>query len=132
MPKRSDIIDVVMTETTLQLSARLVTLLNAQPGDGIVIGFMDKAGVLVPVISTGAEGNKLTRTNTVSYRGKKHNVLTEFGSNFWAHVNDGDIELEGDKLPVYTSVQKAAESYLTAEIITDTNYNITKLETYEF
>jgi hypothetical protein len=132
MPKKSDIIDIVMTETTLQLSARLVSLLNAKPGDSIVIGFMDKAGVLVPVISIGEEGNKLTRTNNVSYRGKKPNVLTEFGSNFWAHVNDGIIELEGDKLPIYTSVQKAAESYLTAEIITDTNYNITKLENYEF
>ena len=76
MPKRSDIIDVVMTETTLQLSARLVTLLNAQPGDGIVIGFMDKAGVLVPVISTGEEGNKLTRTNTVSYRGNTASFLS--------------------------------------------------------
>lgn len=132
MPKKSDIIDIVMTETTLQLSTRLVSLLNAKPGDSIVIGFMDKAGVLVPVISIGEEGNKLTRTNTVSYRGKKHNVLTEFGSNFWAHINDGIIELEGDKLPIYTSVQKAVESYLTAEIITDTNYNITKLENYEF
>jgi hypothetical protein len=132
MPKRSDIIDIVMTETTLQLSDRLVSLLGATPGSGIVIEFMEKDGTLVPVIAIGEEGNKLTRTNTVSYRGKKHNVLTEFGSNFWAHVNNGIIELEGDRLPVYTSVQKATESYLTAEIITDTNYNITKLNNYEF
>ena len=132
MPTRSDIIDIVMTETTLQLSDRLVSLLGATPGSGIVIEFMEKDGTLVPVISIGEEGNKLTRTNTVSYRGKKHNVLTEFGSNFWAHVNNGIIELEGDRLPVYTSVQKATESYLTAEIITDTNYNITKLNNYEF
>ena len=132
MTKRSDIIDVVMTETTLVLSDRLVALLGASPGDGIVIGFSDKDGKLIPVITLGEEGNKLTKTNTVSFRGKKHNTLTEFGSNFWAHENNGIIELEGDGLPVFTEVRKAAESYLTSEIITDTNFDITKLETYEF
>ena len=132
MPKRDDIIDIIMTETTLILSDRLVSLLGASPGDGIIIGFTDKEGTLIPVITLGEEGNKLTKTNTVSFRGKKHNLLTEFGSNFWAHGNNGVIELEGDGLPVYTSVTKAAESYLTQEIITDTNFNITKLETYEF
>lgn len=132
MPKRDDIIDIIMTETTLILSDRLISLLGASPGDGIIIGFTDKEGTLIPVITLGEEGNKLTKTNTVSFRGKKHNLLTEFGSNFWAHDNNGVIELEGDGLPVYTSVTKAAESYLTQEIITDTNFNITKLETYEF
>ena len=47
MPHRDEIIDIIMTETTLILSDRLVALLGASPGDGIVIGFSDKDGKLI-------------------------------------------------------------------------------------
>ena len=45
---------------------------------------------------------------------------------------DGKIELEGDGLPIFSDVKKAAEAYITKEIILDTNFNITKLTNYEF
>ena len=131
--RRDEIIDIIMTETTLILSDRLISLLKASPGDKITIGYIDLNGTLTPTIQIGEEGNKLTQSNTVSFKGKKHNALTEFGSNFWATAQpDGIITLEGDGLPIYTEVQKAVETYITKEIIQDTNFNITKLTTYEF
>lgn len=130
--RRDEIIDIIMTESTLILSDRLISLLKASPGDKITIGYIDKEGTLTPTIQIGEEGNKLTQSNTVSFRGKKHNTLTEFGSNFWASQEGEVIVLSGDGLPIYTDVKKASETYITKEIIQDTTFNITKLENYEF
>lgn len=130
--KRSDIIDIVLGETKLNIHPNLISKLNAKPGDKISIGYIERDGIMRPVISIGEEGNKLTKSNTVSFRGVQHNTLTQFGSNFWAVENDGLIELEGDGVPVYTDVKKAAQAVVTKEIILDTNYEIKKLENYEF
>lgn len=131
--KRSDIISVILKETSLILDPSLITLLNANPGDRIAIGYTDKEGKLVPIISVAPDtGNKLTKSNTVSFRGHQRNTLATFGTNFWAKEEDGVIYLEGDGIPVFTDVKKAAEAIVTKEIILDTNYDITKLSNYEF
>ena len=132
MNKHPDIIDVIMKESSLLLDSGLIQKLNAKPGDRIVIGYIQKDGILTPVISVGEEGNKLTNSNTISFRGKQRNNLAQFGSNFWAKEDNGIIELEGDGLPIFTEVKKAVETYITKEIILDTNYNIKKLDNYEF
>lgn len=132
MNKHPDVIDVIMKESSLILDSGLIKKLNAKPGDRIVIGYIQKDGILTPVISVGEEGNKLTNSNTISFRGKQRNNLAQFGSNFWAKEDNGIIELEGDGLPIFTEVKKAVETYITKEIILDTNYNIKKLNNYEF
>ena len=132
MNKHPGIIDVIMKESSLILDSGLIQKLNAKPGDRIVIGYIQKDGILTPVISVGEDGNKLTNSNTISFRGKQRNNLAQFGSNFWAKEDNGIIELEGDGLPIFTEVKKAVETYITKEIILDTNYNIKKLDNYEF
>ena len=134
MSKNSDIIDVKVQDSNLLLDSAFVSKLGATPGDRIVIGYIEKDGNLIPVISIGEGGNKLTNSNTVSFRGKQKNVLTQFGTNFWGgDLTEGNyIELKGDGIPIYTEVKKAAEAYISKEIILDTNYNITKLTNYEF
>ena len=132
MNKHPDVIDVIMKESSLILDSGLIQKLNAKPGDRIVIGYIQKDGILTPVISVGEDGNKLTNSNTISFRGKQRNNLAQFGSNFWAKEDNGIIELEGDGLPIFTEVKKAVETYITKEIILDTNYNIKKLDNYEF
>lgn len=133
MNKHSDIIDVKMQDSNLLLDSAFIDKLGAKPGDRIVIGYIEKDGNLIPVISIGQEGNKLTNSNTVSFRGKQKNNLSQFGTNFWGgDLTNGYIELEGDGIPVYTEVKKAVEAYISKEIVLDTNYNITKLNTYEF
>ena len=133
MNKHSDIIDVIMQDSNLVLDSALIVKIGAKAGDRIVIGYIEKDGIMIPIISKGDEGNKLTKSNTVSFRGKQKETLSQFGSNFWAgEFNGSYCELEGDGIPVYTEVKKATEAYISKEIVLDTNYNITKLTEYEF
>ena len=87
---------------------------------------------MIPIICIDDSGNRLNKNNKISFRGKQREFLGQFGSNFWAEEKDGQIELEGDGLPIFSDVKKAAEAYITKEIILDTNFNITKLTNYEF
>lgn len=132
MHKHSEIVDLLLKDNKLILDPSLVKKLKAEPGDRIEIGYRERDGLLRPVISIGENGNKLTKSNTVSFRGVQHNTLAQFGSNFWVVEIDDLLELEGDGIPVYTDVKKAAQAVVTKEIILDTNYTITKLENYEF
>ena len=132
MHKHSEIVDLLLKDNKLILDPSLVNKLKAGPGDRIEIGYRERDGLLRPIISIGENGNKLTKSNTVSFRGVQHNTLAQFGSNFWVVEIDDLLELEGDGIPVYTDVKKAAQAVVTKEIILDTNYTITKLENYEF
>ena len=132
MPKHSEIVDLLLKDNKLILDPSLVNKLKAEPGDRIEIGYRERDGLLRPIISIGENGNKLTKSNTVSFRGVQHNTLAQFGSNFWVVEIDDLLEIEGDGIPVYTDVKKAAQAVVTKEIILDTNYTITKLENYEF
>jgi hypothetical protein len=133
MNKHPDIIDIIIRDTQLVLSDQLVEWLSAKPGDKISIGYIEKDDKLTPVISKDESGHKLNKNNTVSFRGKQREVLGQLGTNFWATVNDDkSITLEGDGVPVFITVKKAVETYLTKDIIEDTNYSITKLTNYEF
>ena len=134
MNKNSDIIDVKVQDSNLLLDSAFISKLGAAPGDRIMIGYIEKEGKLIPIISVGEGGNKLTNSNTVSFRGNQKNVLTQFGTSFWGgDLTEGNyIELKGDGVPVYTEVKKAVEAYISKEIVLDTNYNITKLTNYEF
>ncbi len=132
MNKHSEIIDVIIQDNKLLLSEQLIEMLSAKPGDRINIGYSNRDGKLVPIICIDNEGNRLNKNWSVSFRGKQKDFLGQFGSCFWATNNNGSIELEGNGVPIYTDVKKAVEAYITKEIILDTNYNITKINNYEF
>ena len=121
-----------MKDSSLLLDSSLLNKLNAKPGDRIDIGYKEKDGNLIPIISKTESGNLLSKSNTIPFRGKKHELLAQFGSNFWATENNGVFELEGDGIPIFTNVKKATEAFITKEIISDTNFNITKITNYEF
>ena len=71
MNKHSDIIDVIMQDSNLVLDSALIVKIGAKAGDRIVIGYVEKDGIMIPIISKGDEGNKLTKSNTVSFRVKQ-------------------------------------------------------------
>lgn len=130
--KKSDIIDITMKDATLVLSDQLLDLLAAKAGDKLSIGYIEKDENLIPIISLDEGGHKLNKNNTISFRGKQRETLTQFGSHFWAQKEGDQIILIGDGIPVFTTVKKAVTTYLTKDIIEDRNYNITKLTNYEF
>jgi len=132
MNKHPDIIDIIIRDTQLVFSDQLIEWLSAKPGDKISIGYIEKDDKLIPVITKDESGHKLNKNNTISFRGKQREVLGQLGNNFWATVENGIITLEGNGMPVFTTVKKAVETYLTKDIIEDTNYSITKLTNYEF
>ncbi len=133
MNKHSDIVDVTLVKEKIILSDEIISKLNAKVGDKISIGYINKNGNLIPVISLSEEGNKLTKSNSFIFKGKKAEILSQLGSRFWiTEQHDNLIELEGDGIPVYTDNKKAVKAFVTKEIIEDTNFNITKLNNYEF
>ena len=123
-----------LDENKLILSPELVMLLQANPGDKISIEYSTKDGKLVPVILKSERGNVLTKSNTVSFKGKQRESLLQFGTIFKVNVTNDTLELIGDKpTVVYTVVSKEiTEDPIDKSIILDTNYNIQKFDKYEF
>ena len=79
----------------------------------IDIKYKKKDKKLVPVIGTDAAfgtkaGNKLTKTNTVSYRGAANDKLSAYGSVFHLEPTeeDGIFYMVGDKNPIEPEVPK--------------------------
>lgn len=131
---------VVREEGKLVLSEQLLAELGAVHEDRINIVY-EKIGVgddkkTFPVIGKsesfgGKEaGNKLTKTNTVQYRGKANETLAAFGTTFGVELyKEGIYKLIGDvqadmDVPVKKAVQ---EVVMSIETTTDTNYEIEDL-----
>lgn len=80
---------VSVLDSKLQLTADAVKLLEAEVGDRIAVNYYTVSNTeTFPVIGkadafTDSEGgNKLTKTNTVSFRGEQRKMLLEYGSEF--------------------------------------------------
>lgn len=131
---------VVREEGKLVLSEQLVMELFAVHEDRINIAY-EKIGEgdnkkTFPVIGKGESfgakeaGNKLTKTNTVQYRGKANETLAAFGTTFAVEFyKEGIYKLIGDvqadmDIPVKKAVQ---EVVMSIETTTDTNYEIEDL-----
>ena len=119
----------------LILAPELVSLLRASPGDRLIIGFSVIDGKLFPVISKNEDGNVLTKSNTISFKGKQKEALLQFGDEFTISpfTSDDTIILIGNK-PVVSCApvtETDLEEPVDISIILDTNYNITKFNKYE-
>ena len=108
-PKKSKADENPEPELTLEdnkycLNTAAVELLGVEAEDRIDIKFEKRDKVRVPVIGCNTAfgtqgGNRLTKSNTVSYRGKNHDTLEEYGTVFSFKETDkeGIFELIGDK-----------------------------------
>ena len=108
-PKKSKADENPEPELTLEdnkycLNTAAVELLGVEAEDRIDIKFEKRDKVRVPVIGCNTAfgtqgGNRLTKSNTVSYRGKNHDLLEEYGTIFSFKETDkeGIFELIGDK-----------------------------------
>lgn len=78
---------LVLMDNKYSLNNAAIELLGAEEGDKIDIKYEVKNKKHKPVIGTADSfgtkgGNKLTKSNTVSYRGKNNDELSEYGTEF--------------------------------------------------
>ena len=100
---------MVREETRLVFNNRILDTIGVTAGDRIDIKYEKEGKFLIPVLLADDKGNKLTKSNTVAYRGKKNEVLEEFGTEFTiVPFNEGVWKLvpKGNVKPV-ESVEEA-------------------------
>ena len=92
---------MVREETRLVFNNRILDTIGVTAGDRIDIKYEKEGKFLIPVLLADDKGNKLTKSNTIAYRGKKNEVLEEFGTEFtitpfkegiWKLVPKGDVK----------------------------------------
>ncbi len=96
--------ELILEDNKYSLNTAAAELLGVEADDRIDIKFEKRDKVRVPVIGCNTAfgtqgGNRLTKSNTVSYRGKNHDLLEEYGTVFSFKETDkeGIFELVGDK-----------------------------------
>lgn len=96
---------ITLDSNKLVLTTGAVDMMKICPDCRIDIKYKKKDKVSVPVIGTDAAfgtkgGNKLTKTNTVSFRGSANEKLAEYGSVFKLEPSEdeGIFYLIGDKM----------------------------------
>ena len=96
--------ELILEDNKYSLNTAAIELLGVEADDRIDIKFEKRGKVRVPVIGSNTAfgtqgGNRLTKSNTVSYRGKNHDILEEYGTVFSFKETDkeGIFELVGDK-----------------------------------
>lgn len=82
-------VDLEVQENKLKLSKNALEKLNAKADDRISIHYWQEGiGKSVPIIAKAEyltdrlDGNRLTKTGTVAFRGEKRTTLLEFGTYF--------------------------------------------------
>lgn len=83
---------VYLEENKLRFNSLALEMLNVSSGDRIDIQYTNT----YPVVIIG-EGCKLTKTNTLSCRGKKAEVLSKFGTEFKLIDKGNQFALDGGK-----------------------------------
>lgn len=80
---------IILEENKLLLTSEALTLLNAQPGNRIAVNYIQVSSEYTFPVIAKAEyffdpeaGNKLTKSNTVSFRGIQNKTLNLYGANF--------------------------------------------------
>jgi hypothetical protein len=96
---------ITLDSNKLVLTTGAVDMMQICPDCRVDIKYKKKDKVSVPVIGTDAAfntkgGNKLTKTNTVSFRGSANEKLAEYGSVFKLEPSEdeGIFYLIGDKM----------------------------------
>ena len=79
--------ELVLLDNKCMLTQSAIELLGVSPGDQIDIKYEKQGNLLVPVIGSNTNfgtksGNKLSKSNTVSCRGKVNEELSKYGTKF--------------------------------------------------
>lgn len=90
---------VYLEDNKLKLNSLAVEMLNVSPGDRIDVQYSDTHPIIGKSESFGnpERGTKLTKTCTLSFRGKKSEVLQKFGTEFKVIDHNGQFILDNGK-----------------------------------
>ena len=108
------------------LTTGAIQLLGVLPGDKIDIKFQKVNDTMVPVIGTSKafgtkSGNKITKSNSVSYRGKNNEELSAFGSEFTLEQHPSAVGLfvlkgDGDGMDIEEEAKPEEEDLEVEDI----------------
>lgn len=133
-------------------SAAAALLLNEGDENRLEIKFTKNGNIKVPTITNSNGGNKVTKSNTVSCRGKAHEALSEYGTVFtltpypgksgvYIMTGDNAIQpLEGDEnisIPVKdekpaTPVATEDDDLNLDDFLGDDEDNTTEMSSFDF
>ncbi len=87
---------VYLEDNKLKLNSLAVEILNVSPGDRIDVQYTDNYPIIGQSDSFGNPegGTKLTKSYTLSFRGKKSEVLQKFGTEFKVIESNGRFILD--------------------------------------
>lgn len=90
---------VYLEDNKLKLNSLAVEILKVNPGDRIDIQYSDTYPIIGKSESFGNPdgGTKLTKSYTISFRGKKSEVLQKFGTEFKVIDSNGHFILDSGK-----------------------------------
>ena len=133
---------VTLDSNKLILTQAAVDLLQVCEDCRIDIKYEKKDKKAVPIIGTDAAfgtkaGNKLTKSNTVSYRGAANEKLSAYGTTFRLEPtkNTGIYYLVGDAEPTEEKVPEEIiniENELDIDVLDDLNVDSIELEGFDF
>lgn len=130
---------LVREENKLVLSSKLVEELGAEYEDRIAINYFkdEKNKITYPVIGLSTafggkeSGNKLTKSNTIAFRGNSNSTLAEFGTRFTIEPNgEGIFKLIGDTKSEKELTPEAVikKVDMGIDVTGDDNYDIQDLD----
>lgn len=91
---------VTLLENKLQLNTAAIKALALESGDRVDIQYRDNSPIIGPAELFGSNGCKVTKTGSVSFRGKKAEELSNYGDCFELQPFDGGrFLLKGNKEP---------------------------------
>ena len=98
---------VYLEDNKLKLNSLAVEMLGVNPGDRIDIQYSDTYPIIGKSESFGNPdgGTKLTKSYTISFRGKKSEVLQKFGTEFKVIDSNGHFILDSGKEIIQESIK---------------------------
>lgn len=91
IPSKYDNVDIPLIElgeNKLIFSPKALELMNVGINDRITVNYITQNNETIPIIGKSSMfadpegGNKLTRNNTISFKGMQHDVLNKYGQLF--------------------------------------------------
>lgn len=98
---------IILEDNKYTLNSAAVELMGVEPDDRLDIKFEKNGKLMIPIIGTNESfgtkaGNRLTKSFTVSCRGKANDELQNYGTVFILSVHptkEGLFVMQGDKAP---------------------------------